>query len=269
MRWMCGIFLLCLLGNSAQSQSAQTLKIATASSLTAVMKDLAETFAATNSHIQVQLQYGGSQQLIRQVMIGADLDGLVLASLEASDDLKKHQLIDPKRRETIATNQLVIAAQSSAANDYDLTFDQPWKNGPLKIATGHKGVPLGQYASTFLGHTSWLKSKPSPTMVFANNAKDATTYVRSGAVDLGILYETDVRHTSELKVIKRIPEQLHESIRYVAMPIKSSKQQRAYDQWSRFLKSPLAQDIWSRYGFESNIRPMTVSGEKYDDRRSF
>lgn len=267
-RWIQIVCIFVILTTATKAESKPTLRIGVASSLTPVMMDLLKTFANSHGHISVQAHYAGSQQLVRQVMMGAELDGIILAHTNQSKALIQHKMVDARQQKIIASNTLVIACHKSQKSSLSIELGKGWSLGSLKIATGHQGVPLGAYAEQFLSNTTWQTGQRPPQLIYANNAKDATTYVRTGAADLGILYATDVLLDPNLHSIKSIPSSMHDAIHYTTMPILASKRTDLYNHWSNFLSSTQAIKIWHQHKFPTPSDPLTLSDAEADDRRN-
>jgi molybdate transport system substrate-binding protein len=100
---------------------------------------------------------------------------------------------------------------------------------------------------THLGLYDSLKQK----FVLAKDVRQVLTYVASGNADAGIVYATDAKTTSQVKIVAVAPESSHSPVVYPVAVLKASKNLAGAKSFVAFLLSPQAQAIFHNYGFSS------------------
>jgi molybdate transport system substrate-binding protein len=73
------------------------------------------------------------------------------------------------------------------------------------------------------------------------------SFVALGEVPLGIVYATDARADSKVRIVDTFPENSHPPITCPGAAIKGSRGDAG--KFLEFLASPRARDIWMKYGF--------------------
>ena len=135
----------------------------------------------------VRLSFGGSDQLAAQIRAGARPDVFAAANTELPERLHREGLVEQPVR--FASNRLVVAVRA----DGDVRRIEEG----LRVAIGSPSVPAGIYARRAL--------RRLPRLEVASEEPDVSSIVarvRSGAVDGGFVYATDVRAAPELRAIE-------------------------------------------------------------------
>jgi molybdate transport system substrate-binding protein len=181
------------------SERASTL--AAAASLRIVLPSLLEAFErAVPGGGAVDVSYGPSGGLEKQVTGGAPIDAVLFASGSPVSRLIDEGLVDPESRRLVATNRLVLIAKSGAGAPY--TFDTL---GSLpdgdKLAIGEPGaVPAGAYAKeALLALGQW--DQVEDNLVYAGDVAMVLAYARRGEVAAAIVYATDARGVDDIDVL--------------------------------------------------------------------
>ena len=115
------------------------------------------------------------------------------------------------------------------------------------IAMGEPtSVPVGRYARqalTKLGVWTTVEKR----IVAADNVRTALNFVARGEAPLGIVYATDARIESKVRVVDTFPSDSHDPIRYPAAALAGARQDGA--RFVRFLTSAKARAIFTAAGF--------------------
>ncbi len=140
---------------------------------------------------------------------------------------------------------LVVPGDSSAVAGFeDLATDKAGK-----IALGEtKSVPVGQYSEEVLSNLGIMEEIRSK-VVFGKDVKEVLTWVETGNVDAGMVYETDAKVSEKVRVVAHAPKGSHKPVVYPAAVIKDSKSIEASKEFMGFLCSEEAKQIFQKYGF--------------------
>ena len=136
----------------------------------------------------VNLAFGGSDQLAAQIRAGAHPEVFISANEEFPAALHREGLVERPVR--VGGNRLVVVVADGAAVR---RFDDLARPG-VRIAAGSPAVPVGVYARRLLpeaAERNIVSEEPDVGAVVGR--------VRSGAVDAGVVYATDV---GELRAIE-------------------------------------------------------------------
>ena len=117
------------------------------------------------------------------------------------------------------------------------------------IAIGEpQTVPAGMYAREILTHLN-LYDQLKPKFVLAKDVRQVLTYVATGNVNAGIVYATDARISSKVKVVADAPEGSHSPVIYPVAIIKASRNPAGAKDFEAFLLGAQARAVLEKYGF--------------------
>lgn len=189
----------------------------------------------------------GSGTLQRQVEQGAPVDVFISASPDEMDALGSEGLLLPGTRKDLVKNALVLivpTGKSSVASFQDLA-----KPEVKLIAIGEpQTVPAGKYARETLNHFG-LYEQLKTKFVFGKDVRQALTYVATGNADAGIVYATDARISSKVKVVATAPDESHSPVVYPVAVMQASRNPDGAKDFEAFLLGPPARDVFKKYGF--------------------
>jgi molybdate transport system substrate-binding protein len=231
----------------APGVAAETLTVSAAASLTEAVQEIGKVYE-TKTGVRIELNFGGSNQLARQIEEGAPVD-LFLSADEASvDRLEKKGLLASGTRSSILSNALVIVVEKGSA----LPVDSPaaLASEPVhSIALAEPdSVPAGIYAREYLqGLGLWEKVRPK--VIPTENVRAALAAVESGNADAAIVYRTDAGVSRKVRVAYEVPPGTGPPISYGAAIVRESAHPTAAREFLRYLASPAASAVFRRYGF--------------------
>ena len=226
-----------------------TLTAFAAASMKNAVDDINAAFTK-ESHIKVVASYAASSALAKQMEAGAPADLFASADLEWMDYVQQKKLIKDDTRLNLLGNRLVlIAPKDSKLGNVTISqgFDLAKLAGDGRIATGDvRAVPVGKYAKAALEKLgAW--SAAEPKLAPAENVRAALMLVAHGGASLGIVYETDAKIESDVKIVGRFPESSHPPIVYPAAQVVKARPDAA--KFFQFLLSGTALVFFERYGF--------------------
>jgi molybdate transport system substrate-binding protein len=226
------------------------LIVLAASSLTDALNEIGPAFT-TASHQGVKLSYAASSALARQIEAGAPADVFMSADTDWMDYLQTRNLIDTASRHTVVGNTLVLIRPTDSTVSIKIKphFALAKLLGSGRLATGNpQSVPVGKYAKaalTYLGVWSEVQDKVAP----ADNVRTALALVARGEAPLGIVYRTDALVEKKVRIVATFPASSHDPILYPAATTTHPKEGAA--DFVKFLSSPVARAIFTKYGFDS------------------
>ena len=236
------------LAGPAAAQSRGPLVLA-AASLQEAMTDAADAWAARR-HARPVISFAASSALARQVEAGAPVDLFVSADEEWMDYLAARALIVPGSRATLLANRLVLIAPADSRVRLTIARGFPLAralgNGRLAMADP-AAVPAGRYgaaALTRLGVWTSVRAR----IAGAENVRAALALVERGAAPLGIVYATDARASTRVRVVGTFPADSHPPITYPIARLRASTNPEA-EAFRRFLLSREGKAIFARRGF--------------------
>jgi molybdate transport system substrate-binding protein len=239
----------------AWAQDASLIVFAAASMRNALDDTDAAFTKATG--VKVVASYVASSALVKQIEQGAPADVLVSADLKWMDYAADHKLIKPDTRVNLLGNRLVlIAARNSNLEKVDIGngFDVAKLVGDGRIAVADvTSVPAGLYAKEALESLgAWAAAEPKLAM--AQDVRAALAFVARRKTSVGIVYETDAKIESFVKIIGIFPEDSHAPVTYpVAATAETTNP--VVTRYLNFLRSSSAKAIFERYGFSYLIKP--------------
>lgn len=242
------LLLLAALTTPAHAQARGPLVLA-AASLQEALTAAADSWAK-KGHPRPVLSFAASSALARQIAAKAPADLFFPADQEWMDYLAARNLIVSASRVDLLTNRLVIVApvrsQVSLAVRPGFPLAAALGTGRLALADPD-AVPAGRYAKDALTR---LKVWPQveANVARAENVRAALALVARGAAPLGIVYATDARAESAVRVAGWIPANAHWPIVYPVARVTASSNPEA-ESFRRYLVSAEGKGIFRRYGF--------------------
>lgn len=173
-------------GASETEPVTGTVTVFAAASLTDVFTALGEAFEVAHPDVTVELSFGPSSGLVTQIAEGAPADLIATASPSNMDDLAEGGDLsgDPV---AFATNVLEIAVPPGNPGDVDELTDLA--DDDLVVALCAAEAPCGRFAREALEKADVEPAIDSDEQ----DVRALLTKIEAGEVDVGIVYETDVR----------------------------------------------------------------------------
>ena len=246
-RWLATLAWL-LVAAPAMAQPAGPLVLAAASlqeSLTAA----ADAWTA-KGHPRPRLSFAASSALARQIGSGAPADLFVSADEPWMDDVAAKGLIVPGTRVSFLGNRLALIAP--AAKPVRLAI-RPGFPLAASLGTGRlamadpDAVPAGLYGKAALTRLG-VWAAVAPKVARAENVRAALLLVERGETPLGIVYATDARASTGVRVVGLFPAASHPPITYPIARLKAATSRDA-EPFRAFLVSRAGKAIFARYGF--------------------
>jgi len=240
------ILLLCLsLLLSAPGFAKPQLTVAAAISLKPLLDDVLTSYRSSQQ-VNVQVTFGASGVLSRQIAQGAPIDLFLSGAPEHIDALETLQKTVPGSRFEIARGTMVLVTprgETLISRFEDLTKEQV-----KRIAIGDpKTVPAGSYAMEIL---TALRISPGldPKLIRAGHARQTLTYVEHGDVDAGIVYRSDALSSPNVRIAADADPSWSRPVRYEAVILQRSKERPAAESLLHFFGGPVVKNALARHG---------------------
>jgi molybdate transport system substrate-binding protein len=223
------------------------LTVSAAASLKDALGEITSLYSEEKANVALRNNFGSSGDLQQQIMNGAPVDVFISAAAKQMDELQKKDLIVADTRRDLLTNKLVLivpAGKSDAKELKDLA-----SASIERIAIGDpRSVPVGQYAEQVLTKLDLMQSL-EPKLVLANNVRQVLQFVESGNAQVGIVYATDAKTSTKVKVVEIIDAKLYKPIVYPIAVLQKSTNQSSAKSYIEYLSSEPAKTIFEKYGF--------------------
>lgn len=226
-------------------QSQVTIRIGAAASLADVLPQLIEKFNETNPDVQVEFEPAGSPTLVSQLIGGAPYNLVMLAS-ESS--------LEPATKAGVVTGESIFARnvpQIAVPGDNPAHIEglDDFADEGVRVALCEVEVPCGAAAKKVID-ADGVEFEP---VTRENDVTAVLTRVRTGEVDAGIVYRTDVASARGDVLGIDVPDAEAATTSYpVAQSTADDGDEAANsaaDKFQKFLLTPEAQDILAESGF--------------------
>ena len=234
--------------SDTSSKLSGDITVSAAASLKDAMTEIKALYLAKEPNTNLIVNFGASGALAQQIQQGAGVDVFVSASTKDMTTLKDAQLLDDTTLKNLLGNEVVLIVPKDSTTTIN-SFEQVVDPTITKLGLGEPTtVPAGQYAVdvfTFYNVMDQIKDK----IVYGKDVKEVLTWVETGNVDAGVVYSTDAKASSAVKVVAIAPADSHKPIIYPAAVIKASKNPEAAKDFNDFLSSDAAKAVFVKYGF--------------------
>ena len=242
-----GLALLLLPGLAWSAARPFAVTVFAAASLTDALQALASPYQQTTGHT-VELSFGASSTLARQIEGGAGADVFFSADQEWMDYLAQRELIQPATRQNLLGNRLVLVAPADSAVQLKIGPKFPLLaalQGGRLVTGDPDSVPVGRYARAALTSLG-VWDEVAQHLVRADNVRSALAFVARGEVPLGIVYETDALIDPHVRIVDTFPAESHQPITYpIALTRTASAEATAF---IAFLRGPAAAATFRKFG---------------------
>ena len=228
---------------------AEEIWILAAASLMDVTTDIIDAYQKESNDTVIS-SYAGSAALAQQIINGAPADIFVSANLAWMDVLINNDLVKPESRRNTLGNRLALVTHVD--NDIEIAIEP---NFPLAKTLGDNllaianpdFVPAGKYAAAsleWLGVWPQVASKLAP----ANDVRNTLLLVELGETNLGIVYQTDVVTSKNVRIVDHFPLESHPPIIY-SFGVVKNRDVPSVMSFYYFLTGPEAMEIFKTFGF--------------------
>lgn len=239
-----------LFGTLAFSQArADSINVAVASNFINPAKLLASRFMAQSGH-QVNISAGSTGKLYTQIINGAPFDVFLAANVNEPERLEQQGLALKGMRFTYAVGRLAVwsADQTRIRGDCGNTLKQ---NDYRKLAIANPRVaPYGKEAVNVL-RSLGIYASVKDKLIMGESIGQAFRFVSSQNADLGIISLSQINDPKNTFSGSHciIEETLHQPLLQQAVVLKRAANNKAVNDFARFLKSNPAREVVLAYGY--------------------
>lgn len=242
----------CARSTPPEPPGARRLTVSAAISLEPALDEIQSLFQEQHPELTVRYNFAGSGPLEQQIEQGAPVDVFLSAAAREIDVLEAKGLIERGSRHDLVTNEIVLAVPvgSKRIRDFaDLTRPEV-----KRIAMAEpESVPAGMYAREILDHLGILERVRSK-LVFAANVRQALAYIETGNADVALVYETEARLSTRVRIAAVAPPGSHAPIVYPVAIIGNSRHAATSKEFVELLSTPAALKVFEKYGFRPAVR---------------
>jgi molybdate transport system substrate-binding protein len=227
---------------------AKPVTVFAAASLADVMDELGREFTKAGG-APVRFSFAASSTLARQIESGAPAELFLSADREWMDYLEQRGLIDRSTRRDLLGNRLALIAPAASTISLKIEPNFPLAAalGGGRLATGNPdNVPVGRYARSALTSLG-VWNDVADRLVRAEDVRTALAFVARGEAPLGIVYETDARRETKVRLVGLFPESSHPRITYPMALTKAAGTDAA--RFAEYIQSDASRAVFERYGF--------------------
>ena len=164
------------------------------------------------------------------------------------DRLQAAGLVDSSSRLSPLSNRLVVIGRA----DTTLVIGSPRDLSHRMIRrialADPESVPAGKYARAWLEETGQWASI-SDRVVPALDVRAALWAVAGGGAEVGVVYRTDARISSRVRVLYEVPAGEGPRISYAVAAMRDRPRVEEARRVVAFLAGPAASDVYQRFGF--------------------
>ncbi|TVX88388.1 molybdate ABC transporter substrate-binding protein [Paenibacillus agilis] len=235
---------------SSDNDPAQgTLVVSADASLQTVLVEIQDNFERKYPHVEVQLNFGASGALQKQIEQGAATDIFMPASSKHMNSLIKSGFVTDNQQRNLLSNELVVIVNTTNKQTWS-SLEKLTSSEMERIAIGDPETDsTGMYTEQTLQRLHFwndIKNKA----VFTKDVRQVLSYVDTGNVDAGFVYRTDALVAKNSKIVHFVSPKHHDPIIYPIGIIQQTRNLEAAQLWMAYVQQPEAQQIFKRYGFK-------------------
>lgn len=226
---------------------AREITVSAAASLQNAFRDIGASYQRANPGRQVHFNFAASGALLAQITQGAPVDVLATADVETMDKAQARGLLKAGTRVDFAANELVLVSPRSRSPGLSSIADLR-RPDITRIAVGTPStVPAGRYAREALEQRG-LWSALAPKFVFAENVRQALSYVSRAEADAGLVYRTDALiEQDQVRIDLAVPTAT--PVVYPMAVVGASTNAGAAADFISFVTGAPGRAVLTRYGF--------------------
>jgi molybdate transport system substrate-binding protein len=229
---------------------AANLTIGAAHSLKPAFEEIVPMFEKEYG-ATVQIVYGPSQTLRRQIEKGAPIDVFLPEAVEEVEKLHKKGLTLNGGPRIYAQTSLVLV-MSATSQATSISFRDVLPNRATRIALG---VPI---TSALGQNTAWAFTKLDSAyknrsqILYGQHSGEIMNLVHTGKADVGVVYRVDAINNGQVRIIDEIPTESYTAVQFGEALVSTCREASlgVAEEFLDFMMSPRIQRLLLKYGFD-------------------
>jgi len=236
--------------------AAQEITVAAAADLQPVMQEVAARFQKETGK-SVKVIYVSAVNFFQQIQNGAPFDVFLSANLDYPKKLEASGLTVPGTFYQYARGKIVVWVPKDSKIDVSPGLKAVLDPRVQKIAVANPlHAPYGQAAVAAM-QKGGIYEKVKDRLVLGENISQTTSFVTSGAADIGII-ALSLAMSPNMKGKGRyseIPPTEYPPIAQACVILSSSKNQELSQEFLSYVQGATVSDLLASYGFDVSNRP--------------
>ena len=233
-----------------------------AASMTETLTELVEKYKEVAPNVTLVFNFDSSGTLKTQIEEGAECDLFISAGQKQMDqlDIEADPEVNTDGLDFVLTESRIDLLENKVAlcvpdgnpkgiESYD-DLVAALQSSDVLMAMGNADVPVGQYTQKILAYFELDEEALAQAgcLTYGTNVKEVTTQVSEGAVDCGIIYQTDT-YSANLTVVDTATAEMCGQVIYPAAVLKNTAHQAEAQAFLDYLRTDEADAVFEAVGF--------------------
>lgn len=246
------------------------IQVFIAASLNTVMTELAEEYNKEHPEVKITYNADSSGTLLTQIEEGYECDIFFSAAQKQMDQLEKDGLVVDKTRANVVNNQVVVVSLKDSGTKVTGLENL---NEASSIALAGGSVPVGKYTRQALVNIGTLNKVDDVSTITTQEISDALGGVEiseqdnvskvlaavvEGSCEVGTTYFSDTYgYEDKLDILQKVSYDLTGNVIYPIARVQNDEadevQNKAADDFIKFITSDAAKAVFDSYYFDTNV----------------
>ena len=246
------------------------IQVFIAASLNTVMTELAEEYNKEHPEVKITYNADSSGTLLTQIEEGYECDIFFSAAQKQMDQLEKDGLVVDGTRANVVNNQVVVVSLKDSGTKVTGLENL---NEASSIALAGGSVPVGKYTRQALVNLGTLNKVDDVSTITTQEISDALGRVEiseqdnvskvlaavvEGSCEVGTTYFSDTYgYEDKLDILQKVSYDLTGNVIYPIARVQNDEadevQNKAADDFIKFITSDAAKAVFDSYYFDTNV----------------
>ena len=246
------------------------IQVFIAASLNTVMTELAEEYNKEHPEVKITYNADSSGTLLTQIEEGYECDIFFSAAQKQMDQLEKDGLVVDGTRANVVNNQVVVVSLKDSGTKVTGLENL---NEASSIALAGGSVPVGKYTRQALVNLGTLNKVDDVSTITTQEISDALGGVEiseqdnvskvlaavvEGSCEVGTTYYSDTYgYEDKLNILQKVSYDLTGNVIYPIARVQNDEadeaQNKAADDFIKFITSDAAKAVFDSYYFDTNV----------------
>ena len=246
------------------------IQVFIAASLNTVMTELAEEYNKEHPEVKITYNADSSGTLLTQIEEGYECDIFFSAAQKQMDQLEKDGLVVDGTRANVVNNQVVVVSLKDSGTKVTGLENL---NEASSIALAGGSVPVGKYTRQALVNLGTLNKVDDVSTITTQDISDALggveiseqdnvskvlAVVVEGSCEVGTTYFSDTYgYEDKLDILQKVSYDLTGNVIYPIARVQNDEadevQNKAADDFIKFITSDAAKAVFDSYYFDTNV----------------